>query len=119
MRKYRAIVQSPSAPEDKQTIWLKQDKLYHWDNGEWQSISGSDVAEAEDMYNADTGKIDDRYLSTTTQIIKLVITDNILGTSQTLSIPINTVSLTEDTESYYPYYGYGDSCMMIGTFEEI
>lgn len=34
-RKFRAIVQSNLEPDDKQVIWLNEDYLRYYNNGEW------------------------------------------------------------------------------------
>lgn len=43
MRKFRAIVQSASEPEDKYVLWIKHDSLSYFNNGEWVPLLNTPV----------------------------------------------------------------------------
>ena len=45
--KFRAIVQTPKAPQDHEVIWFWKGKALYWDNGEWQPFHLIDAPEVE------------------------------------------------------------------------
>lgn len=44
MRKFENIIQSETAPKTS-SLWLKEGKLLHFNNGHWEQLSGSDITE--------------------------------------------------------------------------
>ena len=44
MRKFRAIIQSSTEPQDKNVIWKNGDKLLYWD-GAWKDLIGTGASD--------------------------------------------------------------------------
>ena len=47
IRKFRAIVQTPKAPQDHEVLWYWKGKVLFWNNGEWQPFHLIDAMEVE------------------------------------------------------------------------